>query len=135
MAPLKLKSLRKGLCLAALFTGAVLASPVLAQEVPVMLNDTGEDACGTGIVEGLDPNGDGFLAVRTGPGTEYSQVNSVFNGDYVAICDSSGDWFGIVYGYDGCTGGSPVGDTQNGPYSGPCLAGWVHSNYVQFLAG
>ncbi len=33
------------------------------------------------LVQGLDPNGDGFLAVRAGPGTQYRQIGELRNGD------------------------------------------------------
>ena len=112
-----------------------LLSPAAAQQVPVTLSDTGEDACSVGQVAGLDTKGDGFLAVRTGPGSKYEQTNSVFNGDMVSICQTKGSWLGIVYGRDECVGGSPEGATQNGPYRGSCLSGWVFSRYVRGIAG
>jgi hypothetical protein len=106
-----------------------------AQDVPVVLNDTGEDACGTGQIVGLNPKGDGFLAVRSGPGKGFAQIDKLHNADRVAICDSDGDWIGIVYGKEECTYSSPVGETQNGPYSGPCRSGWVFGRYVELIAG
>jgi hypothetical protein len=33
------------------------------------------------LVTGLDPNGDGFLSIRTGPGTENREIARVRNGD------------------------------------------------------
>ena len=127
-----------GVASAAVVLAATLATsvqPALAQDVPVMLNDEGEDACGTGRVQGLNPQGDGFLAVRRGPSTDYGQIGSLRNGDFVSICDSKGGWVGIVYGDEGCIGGSPEADTQNGPYAGPCLSGWTSKRYIEFLAG
>jgi hypothetical protein len=56
------------------------------------------DACySNGVVEGLDPAGDGFLAVRGGPGTQYPQLDRLYNGVEVHICNRRGDWLGIVY--------------------------------------
>ena len=127
-----------GIASAMLVLAATLVAsvePALAQDVPVMLNDEGEDACGTGRVRGLNPQGDGFLAVRRGPSTDYGQIGSLRNGDFVSICDSKGGWFGIVYGDEGCIGGSPEAETQNGPYAGPCLSGWTSKRYIEFLAG
>jgi hypothetical protein len=37
-----------------------------------------EAAC---IMRHLDPNGDGFLSIRTGPGTQYPEIARVVNGD------------------------------------------------------
>ena len=120
--------------LVALALGA-LASAAHAQGVPVMLDDQGEDACGTGRVAGLNPNGDNYLAVREGPGTDDAELDRIGPGTAVSICDSSDGWIGIVYGGDGCVGGSPEAVTQNGPYEGPCRSGWVSERYIEFLAG
>ena len=115
---------------------AVLAPAALAQDgVPVMLDDQGEDACGTGIVTGLNPAGDNYLTVRSGPGSDYAGIDRLEPDTLVAMCDSDGDWIGIVYGGDECRGGSPAAVTQNGPYEGPCGSGWVFGQYVQLLAG
>ena len=114
---------------------AALTTVAHAQFVTVDLDDQGEDACGVGMVSGLNPNGDNFLTVRAGPGTEYDSMNQLGPDTMVSMCSESGGWIGIVYGGDGCVGGSPVGDTQNGPYSGPCQWGWVSGKYVQSIAG
>jgi hypothetical protein len=50
------------------------------------------------IVVGLNPGGDGFLAVRTGPGTQYRKIDELRNGEVVYGCDARGDWIAIVYG-------------------------------------
>ncbi|WP_099867977.1 SH3 domain-containing protein [Pararhizobium haloflavum] len=64
------------------------------------------------IVSGLDPNGDGFLAVRAGPGTEYRKIDQLHNGDAVYICGARGDWLAIVYG------------------PSKSNAGWAHSRWL-----
>ena len=111
------------------------STAVFAADRQVVLNDTGEDACSTGQVAGLDPNGDNFLAVRSGPGTRNRQIDTLHTGDLVAVCDQSGQWYGVVYGGSECVGGSPEAVTQNGPYRGPCASGWVFSKYVPIIAG
>lgn len=72
--------------------------------------------CGSSIVSGLDPNGDGFLAVRSGPGTEYRKIDQAYNGDTVSTCDARGSWVAIVYG----------------PSK---KKGWVHSRWLKHVAG
>jgi hypothetical protein len=68
------------------------------------------DGCSrTGRVRGLDPNGDNFLAVRTGPGTGFQEIDRIFTGDKVSICSRQGKWYRVKYG-----GGS----------------GWVYGKYV-----
>ena len=95
------------------------------------------DACGGyGVVTGLDPNRDGFLAVRTGPGTDHSIIDKINNGQAVYFCDERQDWIGIVYSRDkgvDCQIGSPIAKRQ--PYTGPCRAGWAHAKYLRLVAG
>ena len=99
------------------------------------------DACGgTGEVAGLDPRGDGFLSVRSGPGgAPFSEMDRLFNGSKVYICDRRGPWFGVVYEApgqataNGCGVATPWILRQ--PYSGPCRYGWIHSKYVTGIAG
>jgi Caspase domain/Bacterial SH3 domain len=68
------------------------------------------DSCSRiGRVRGLDPNGDNFLAVRTGPGTGFQEIDRIFTGDKVSICSRQGKWYRVKYG-----GG----------------AGWVYGRYI-----
>jgi len=72
-----------------------------AQALDVPFSDKGGDGqaawCASSTVTGLDPNGDGFLAVRSGPGTKYRKLDEIRNGDIVSTCDSRGSWVAIVY--------------------------------------
>ncbi|KTF08185.1 SH3, type 3 domain protein, partial [marine sediment metagenome] len=48
-------------------------------------------ACfGAATVMGLDPKGDGFLAVRTGPGSHYPMIARIHNGDRVGVYGAKG---------------------------------------------
>ena len=83
-----------------------LVAPVIAGriDVPVMAggSDPGYDACGSsGTVMGLNPRGDGFLAVKSGPGLEFARIDRIYNGQNVTICDQRGVWYGIVYSLNG----------------------------------
>ena len=94
------------------------------------------DACGaTGDVHNLNPDGDNFLAVRSGPGTQFEMIDKLHTGDGLYICDGHGSWIGIVYDKRDldCEVGSPIPARQ--PYAGKCLSGWVHEKYVRHLAG
>lgn len=105
--------------------GSVAGRPIsaaqsAAQVLDVPFADSGGDGqaawCASSIVAGLNPNGDGFLAVRTGPGTQFRKIDEVHNGDVVATCDSRGAWVAIVYG--------------------PSKAkGWVHGKWLKDRAG
>jgi hypothetical protein len=118
----------------------IVAGIAVASErpVPVMLGgDLDFDACQViGAVKGLDPRGDGFLAVRAGPEAHYKMLDQLNNGQLLYICDSKGDWLGVVYDADperDCGVGTPWAERE--PYTGPCKSGWVHGRYVEELAG
>jgi len=98
------------------------------------------DACGSsGTIMGLDPHGDGFLSVRSGPGGKpFREIARVFNGQHVYICEERGNWFGVVYPPDNgdphaCGVLSPV--RMRSAYTGPCQYGWISKRYVGDLAG
>lgn len=86
-------------CLAAL-GGTAMGQPL---DVPfdTYCPPDAEAACfGMGEVMGLNPAGDGFLAVRTGPGANHRKIGEVHNGDRVGIYARRGDWFAISFGPD-----------------------------------
>lgn len=98
---------------------SLAVSAAWAQQLDVdftILEDAQAAGCAGSIVSGLDPNGDGFLAVRTGPGSNYAKLDELHNGDMVRTCVGSGRWVGIYYGQ-------------------PRRKGWVHSNWLTEGAG
>src|SRR5262245_48957849 len=107
---------------------AISITPALSQEpgkkpqVPIVINaDPNFDACGgNGVVEGLDPAGDGFLAVSSGPGSQYGEIDRLYNGEKVYLCADKGKWLGVVYTKrrQDCNVMTPWVSTQ--PYTGPC---------------
>ncbi|MEO0495894.1 MAG: SH3 domain-containing protein [Pseudomonadota bacterium] len=102
-------------------------------DLPVIEKTEGDlDTCALAEVHGLNPNGDGFLAVRSAPGTEYRELDRVYNGNRVWVFNQVGDWFGIVYGVDevDC---SPI--NGNNPVRADGKQGWVHQNWVRIIAG
>ena len=58
---------------------AVSAAPILAQQI--VAPPPGEDPNAGCLVRGLDPNGDGFLALRAEPGTKHAIIGKLRNGD------------------------------------------------------
>jgi len=111
-------------------------------DVPVRVGgETEFDACGSwAAVSGLKPGGDGFLAVRGGPGTGHAMRDRLREGDAFFVCGASADgkWFPIVYPRKGqdasdCGVSSPIARAT--VYRGPCAWGWVRSDWVQILAG
>lgn len=67
-----------------------------------------------GVVHGLDPNGDGFLALRS----KYKvgrQIGKLYEGDKVKILDKRGKWY-------------KVKTTSTGQ------VGWAHGNWVKVVA-
>ncbi|WP_306027278.1 SH3 domain-containing protein [Stappia sp. MMSF_3263] len=130
--------LRSGIAAVALglLLGPVLAAySVHADDLDVPIHEYGGDdlpTCATSVVSGLKAGGDGFLAVRSGPGSQYREIGRLKNGDKVFTFDKSGKWFGVVFGGSepGCT--SPV-KKRLLPYRG--RKGWVHGNWLADLAG
>lgn len=82
----------------------------------------------TGYVVGVKPisqynhaRGNGFLAVRTGPGSSYQQIGEVYRGDEVSVYDRRGNWYAITCMSGRCT--QPLWGT-------PVPSGWVSRKYV-----
>lgn len=96
-----------------------LAAAAQQLDVPVVIEcDQAREqaACyATSRVTGLAPSGDGFLAVRSGPGTEYAKIDELREGDVVEIIDIQGDWRAVRYD-DG-------------------RLGWAHGRWLADLAG
>jgi hypothetical protein len=95
--------------------------PAVAQtlDVPVPWIEDGQAAgCGGSRVTGLDPNGDNFLAVRSGPGVDYPKIDELHTGDSVRTCDVRGNWIGIYY-----------------DIRGRQQSGWVFGAYLAEVAG
>jgi hypothetical protein len=118
---------------------AMLGSALCASTRAADGGEQDYDACGSsGTVEGLNPHGDGFLAVKAGPGVNFERIDKLYNGMQVYICGEQGDWFAIVYSQTGswserCNVSTPWPRAM--PYTGPCRSGWVHRRWVGSLAG
>ncbi len=104
-------------------------------DVPVreMAGDGEAATCGVSEVRGLKSGGDGFLAIRSGPGTNYAKLGELHNGDRVTSFASKGDWVGIatnsaIIDQPGvCANSGPARDlTGRG-------LGWVHGNWLRYL--
>jgi len=83
--------------------------------------------CYMAAVVGLNPYGDNFLAVRTGPGSRYPMIDELHTGDRVIVCGSRGYWRRIFYsrgGYCALKYGEPVGE---------CARGWAYGRYLRPL--
>ena len=107
-------------------------------DVPVMAGGTKIDACySEGQVVGLDPNGDGFLSVQSGPGGRpFREIDRLHNGQMVSICTENGRWYGVVYSKGQATDCNVSSSWPiRQPYTGPCDYGWVHQRYVRITAG
>jgi hypothetical protein len=118
---------------------ACLPAATLAQDasVPVIAGQIhGYDACGlVGVVRGLDPRGDGFLAVRAGPGSTFAKVDEVYADQLLNVCDDRGKWLGVVYSHESEDCGVSTPWPRPAAYTGPCRSGWVYRTYVKDFAG
>jgi hypothetical protein len=92
-------------------------------------------ACGIGEVIGLDPNGDNFLSVRSGPGgSPYHEIDRLFSSDVVYVCGRNAPWLAVVYSPSRKASQVSCDIASNRmqhPYDGPCQYGWVHSRYIK----
>ncbi|MBU2958203.1 SH3 domain-containing protein [Paracoccus sp. 1_MG-2023] len=69
-------------------------------------------ACfGRAEVMGLNPDGDGFLAVRSGPDASYPMLAKLTEGAVVGTYDKRGAWYAISFGPDN-------------------RLGWAHGNWL-----
>jgi uncharacterized protein YraI len=82
----------------------------------------------TGHVTGIRPlsaynhaAGNGFLAVRTGPGTQYPQIGELYLGDEIAVWARNGNWYQVQ-----CMSGRCV----NPLWGQPNPNGWVSGRYL-----
>lgn len=118
-----------GLCLSTL-----TANAQDNHDIAVMVGGEKDfDACGgLGVVRGLNPQGDNFLAVRIGPGSKFAMIDELYERNQVWMCDKRGRWVGVVYGKN-CGVGSPIAIRQR--YRGSCKSGWVFDKYVKLIAG
>lgn len=115
-----------------------LNRPAPGGDRPVMVGGDPEfSACGPlGVVRGLTPGGDGFLAWRSGPGADTRLVDTLREGDAVYFCESVSGWIGVVVYPPNplidCGVMEPIVLKQ--PYSGPCKTGWVSKNFIEVVA-
>ena len=116
-------------CLPAADSPPSASVPVIAGQIH------GYDACGlVGVVRGLDPRGDGFLAVRAGPGSTFDKIDEVYDDQLLNVCDDRGKWLGVVYSHEtGLRRFTPW--PRPAAYTGPCRSGWVYRTYVKDFAG
>lgn len=102
-------------------------------DVPVIEHaDENLDTCSYAQISGLKADGDGFLAVRSGPGSNYTKLDELKNNDKIWLYDQHGDWIGIVYGTDNIECSSIDEDRE---IQTDGKKGWVHQNWIEFLAG
>jgi hypothetical protein len=117
--------------------GAAAQEAHIRPQVPIIIRaDAKYDACGgSGVVVDLDPRGDGFLAVKGGPGLSYPRIDKLYNGEQVYLCGERGDWYAVVYtkARRDCNVMTPWPATL--PYTGPCRSGWVFKRYIRPFAG
>ena len=125
---------------AVLLTMLLGANAALAggSKVPVIYGKEAElDACPSGgEVQNVDKGSDQFLALRSGPGTNYDMVAKLKTGQKFAMCDSKPGWIGIiVFPNEKDLCGADSSQKKPIPYNGPCLSGWVSEKYVKQISG
>lgn len=118
------------LAIALSFAGASAAQHL---DVEIIERADGDfDTCALGQVSGLKADGDGFLAVRSGPGSGFAQIGELRNGDRVWLYDANDGWHGIVFDVEEVTC-DPI--TQDRPVETDGKKGWVFGKWIELLAG
>lgn len=134
--------------------GLLQAAPALAQgkpaERPIILERLIFDGKPTyyafiGAQIKLKRGGDGFLAVRTGPGAKFPERDRLSRDRYVYALPAVAGWRPVIYGEPNeefdvlekrCGTDNPPPD--NAPikrvYTGPCRSGWVDQRWLTLLA-
>lgn len=128
-------------CLLMLAGTPALAAPASYDRAVRVGGEAEYDACGSvARVVGLNPRGDNFLAVKSGPDLRARRTDKLGPEAMVFVCDSTRDgaWTGIVYDPSGeisgrCGVTSPIASAR--PYRGPCQSGWVATKYLKIVAG
>lgn len=117
-------------------SSVILATAVAAHandlDVPVL--EQGGDGqaanCWSAMVSGLKADGDGFLAVRSGPGSQYPKIDELHNGEIVIVFQNRGKWVGVVYRTPNATCHSTK--THPVPYE---KKGWIRTDWLKDVAG
>jgi hypothetical protein len=122
----------------ALLIGAATAQAQRAKlDVPILVGGTELDACGSlAVVKALDAAGDNFLSVRSGPAATFREIDRLKARDHVIICGEKGAWYAAIYPWSNksdCKVGTPW--RKRAAYTGPCKSGWIHSRFVEIIAG
>ena len=88
----------------------------------------------TALSTTIDPNGDGFLAVKAGPGLQYERIDKLYNGEQVIICGGKGEWYAIVYTKTH-QGGNDMRYCNVEENTGPCRSGWTDQRWIKQTSG
>ncbi|MFT4096223.1 MAG: hypothetical protein QM651_03820 [Rhodoblastus sp.] len=101
-----------------------------------------DGANGWAKVQGLNAKGDGFLAVRAGPGETFAERDQLRNGRFVFALARRGAWKGVIYSagqdadFDAAAKTCGLDETaarrmaRPTTYDGPCKWGWVNSRWL-----
>ena len=125
----------KFLNLAFLISCFIPLSFVQAQGLDVEIIERADadfDTCSLGQVTGLKVNGDGFLAVRSGPSSKFQKIDELYNGNKVWLFEERKGWYGVVYGVDELSC-SPIKKSR--PLRKKGKKGWIYGKFVKVIAG
>ena len=116
MSIVSFKTLRPSRSLS-LILGLILAVSATPSALSAQAAEPWEAGC---LISGLDPNGDGFLSIRAGPASSYSEIARVRNGDalFLDMRQCQGNW---CYAQ-----GAVVNDVSTD------LIGWFYNAWCEF---
>lgn len=122
----------KRILVALLFSSLCKPAFAAGLDVPIHVHaGDGQAAdCMTSRVSGLNPHGDNFLSVRSGPAGSFRELDRLHNGEVVTIYEMHGAWAGVVYRTVNPACYSPV----TRPITLP-RKGWISTKWLVDVAG
>ncbi len=76
-----------------------------------------------------------FVAVRTGAGRSFREIDRLRSGQGVYICDEHGDWFKIFYSAPDGPCGSASKNGLDVRKAKECRSGWVEKRWIDVISG
>ena len=91
------------------------------------------DLCGFAKVNHLQEGS--YLSVRSGPGSQFSKIDSLEAGTSVYVCDEHREWLRIFYGGKDTPCGSESPGGLDARKAATCKSGWVNRKWIDVLSG
>ncbi len=75
------------------------------------------------------------VSVRSGPGSKFSQIDTLHDGAVVYTCDEGRGWYKVSYGDANSPCGIASPDGLDMHKTTGCKSGWVKREWIEVLSG